>query len=188
MVTRTEMRICNHCGQRFIWMEYEDHKGGFECTPCPKCGSKESHKEGGLADKIFKLRKKIFPKSLLLLLLTLFIPQAASHAQGKAISSVELSSSGSWIYVYDSSGHKITTISSSNGSIQGFSSSFFILKSSSGSWYYLYDPSGKRYKTMSASEVGDIISVAGDNFTSRKGSWIYTYDRNGKRINTRAAR
>jgi len=38
------------------------------------------------------------------------------------------------------------------------------------------------------SYVGEIISVAGNKFTSRNGVWIYTWSKEGKKINTRSAR
>lgn len=101
------------------------------------------------------------------------------------ISSVE--TSGSWVYMYDQSGHRYKTLSvSSVGEIKGYSGDFFVSKS--GNWIYLYDSEGKRYKTLSYSFVGDVIGVSGDTFTSRNGSWIYTWDKNGKKLNTRAAR
>lgn len=106
---------------------------------------------------------------------------AASHK----ISSVE--TSGSWIYMYDETGHRYKTLSVSTvGVVKGYSSEFFV--SQNGSWVYLYDSEGNRYKTLSVSSVGEVTGVAGSTFTSRNGSWIYTWDKDGKKINTRTAR
>lgn len=101
------------------------------------------------------------------------------------ISSVE--TSGSWVYMYDDSGHRYKTLSASSvGEVKGYSSEFFV--SQNGSWIYLYDSEGQRYKTLSASSVGTVTGVSGETFTSRNGSWIYTWDKEGKKINTRATR
>ena len=104
---------------------------------------------------------------------------------GHKISSVE--TSGSWVYLYDETGHRYKTLSvSSVGDVMGYSSTFFVTRK--GSWVYLFDSEGRRYKTLSASSVGEVTGVAGDTFTSRNGSWIYTWNKDGKKINTRAAR
>ena len=101
------------------------------------------------------------------------------------ISSVE--TSGSWVYMYDDSGHRYKTLSASSvGEVKGFSADFFV--SQNGNWIYLYDSEGQRYKTLSASSVGEVTGVSGETFTSRNGSWVYTWDKDGKKINTRAAR
>lgn len=101
------------------------------------------------------------------------------------ISSVE--SNGTWVYMYDDSGHKYKTLSASSvGEVKGFSSTFFV--SRKGAWIYLYDSEGKKYKTLSYSTVGDVTGVSGDTFTSRKGNWIYTWNKEGRKINTRAVR
>ena len=101
------------------------------------------------------------------------------------ISSVE--TSGSWVYMYDDSGHRYKTLSASSvGEGKGFSADFFV--SQNGNWIYLYDSEGQRYKTLSASSVGEVTGVSGETFTSRNGSWGYTWDKDGKKINTRAAR
>ena len=101
------------------------------------------------------------------------------------ISSVE--TSGSWVYMYDDSGHRYKTLSASSvGEVKGFSADFFV--SQNGNWIYLYDSEGQRYKTLSASSVGEVSGVSGDTFTSRNGAWVYTWNKDGKKINTRAAR
>lgn len=107
-----------------------------------------------------------------------------SIIMAEQISSVE--NSGSWVYLYNSSGKKYKSLSSSSvGVVKGYSSSFFV--SEQGSWIYLYDADGKRYKSLSKSSVGDVIGVAGDTFTSRQGNWIYTWDKSGKKLNSRYA-
>ena len=73
---------------------------------------------------------------------------------------------------------------SSRSSFAG--STFFVVKN--GSWYYLYDNKGKKTKTLSVSNVGTVLSVAGDTFTSRLGSWIYAWNKEGKKISTKAAK
>ncbi|MBO7603119.1 MAG: hypothetical protein J6S97_01735 [Bacteroidales bacterium] len=110
-----------------------------------------------------------------------FVLMAGAHK----ISSVE--TSGSWVYMYDDTGHRYKTLSVSNvGVVKGYSSEFFV--SQNGSWIYLYDSEGRRYKTLSVSSVGVVTGVSGKTFTSRNGAWIYTWDNNGKKVNTRAAR
>ncbi|MCH5175900.1 MAG: SLAP domain-containing protein [Prevotellaceae bacterium] len=104
-------------------------------------------------------------------------------ANAQSISHIE--ATGSWYYVYDQDGKKTNTLSSSIGELQGFCSSFFIVKS--GSWYYIYNAKGKKTQTLSVASVGKILSVSGDTFTSQSGSWIYTWNKEGKKIGTRAA-
>ena len=119
-----------------------------------------------------------------LLLLSILAALSLAGPQ-KKISFVE--NSGSWVYMYDESGHKYKTLSESSvGEVKGFSSDFFVTQK--GSWIYLFDANGRKYKTMSQSSVGDVIGVSGNTFTSRKGSWIYTWDKDGRKINTRTAR
>ena len=57
-----------------------------------------------------------------------------------------------------------------------------------GSWGYLWNSKGDRYKFLPKSNVGDVIGVAGNTFTSRNGHWIYTWSSDGNRINYRPAR
>ncbi len=56
-----------------------------------------------------------------------------------------------------------------------------------GSWYYLYDAKGNKIKALSTSTVGEVLSVAGDTFTSRLGSWIYTWSKDGRKLRSRPA-
>ena len=107
-----------------------------------------------------------------------------ANLQAQSISHIETTKN--WYYIYDQDGKKIKTLSSTIGELQGFSSTFFVVKS--GSWYYIYDANGKKTKTLSESTVGKVLSVSGDTFTSRRGAWIYTWSKEGKKINTRAAK
>lgn len=117
-------------------------------------------------------------------LLIIFISLCCMKMQAQSISFVE--STGSWYYIYDETGKKTATLSSSVGELAGYSSEFIIIKTNS--WYYLYDIKGRKFKTLSASYVGEIVSVAGNTFTSRNGSWLYTWNKEGKKIKTRVAR
>lgn len=109
----------------------------------------------------------------------------AMRAGAHKISSVE--TSGSWIYMYDDTGHRYKTLCAiSMGVVKGYSSEFFV--SQNGSWIYLCDSEGQRYKTLRVSSVGEVTGVSGETFTSRKGAWVYTWDKDGKKINMRTAR
>ena len=119
------------------------------------------------------------------LLLFIIIMLSVATLQAQSISSIE--TTRSWYYIYDQNGKKIKTISTSQGELKGYSSTFYILKQGSG-FYATYDATGKRLHTFSASSVGEIIGTAGDTFTSRNGSWIYTWSKDGKKISTRSAK
>ena len=108
---------------------------------------------------------------------------SAFGMKAQSISYIETTKN--WYYIYDQDGKKTKTLSTSIGELQGFSSTFFVVKS--GSWYYIYDATGKKTKTLSESTVGKVLSVAGDTFTSQVGSWVYTWNKEGKKISTRAA-
>ena len=114
----------------------------------------------------------------------LIMLMAITVMQAQKISYIETTSS--WHYVYDENGKKIYTFSTTQGDVVAYTESFYIVKH--GSWYYTYNAKGKKIHTFSVSSVGEILSAAGDTFTSRHGSWIYTWDKNGKKINTRAAK
>lgn len=117
-----------------------------------------------------------------LIIMAMLMPVAGLKAQ--SISHIETTKN--WYYIYDQDGKKTKTLSATIGELQGFSSSFFVVKS--GSWYYIYDATGKKTKTLSESTVGKVLSVSGETFTSQVGSWIYTWSKEGKKISTRAAR
>lgn len=120
--------------------------------------------------------KRFFIIIALLLSFTALKAQSISHIE----------TTKAWYYIYDQNGKKIKTLSTTIGELQGYSVTFFIVKS--GSWYYIYDAIGRKTKTMSLSTIGRILSVSGDTFTSQFGSWIYTWSKEGKKISTRAAR
>ena len=92
-----------------------------------------------------------------------------------------------WYYIYDQDGKKIKTLSTSQGELKGYSSTFYIIKQGT-AFYITYDVKGKRLHTWGASSVGEILGVAGDTFTSRNGAWIYTWSKDGKKISTRASK
>jgi hypothetical protein len=117
------------------------------------------------------------------LLLSIVLLLSVVNLQAQSISHIETTKN--WYYIYDQDGKKIKTLSSTIGELQGFSSTFFVVKSSS--WYYIYDANGKKTKTLSESTVGKVLSVSGETFTSQVGSWIYTWSKEGKKINTRSA-
>ena len=117
------------------------------------------------------------------LLLSIVLLLSVVNLQAQSISHIETTKN--WYYIYDQDGKKIKTLSSTIGELQGFSSTFFVVKSSS--WYYIYDANGKKTKTLSESTVGKVLSVSGETFTSQVGSWIYTWSKEGKKISTRSA-
>lgn len=127
--------------------------------------------------------KQLKDSNMKKLLISIAMMLFAITMQAQSISHVE--TTGHWYYVYDQDGKKIKTLSCTIGELQGFCSSFLIVKS--GSWYYIYDSKGNRTKTLSVSTVGKILSVSGDTFTSQVGSWIYVWNKEGKRVGTRSA-
>ena len=119
------------------------------------------------------------------LLLFIVLLLSVANLQAQSISHIETTKS--WYYIYDQNGKKIKTLSTSQGELKGYSSTFYIIKQGS-AFYITYDVKGKRLHTWGVSSVGEILGVAGDTFTSRQGAWIYTWDKNGKKINTKAAK
>ena len=105
--------------------------------------------------------------------------------QAQSISHIETTKN--WYYIYDQDVKKIKALSTSQGELKGYSSTFYIIKQGS-AFYITYDVKGKRLYTFGASSVGEILGVAGDTFTSRNGAWIYTWSKEGKKISTRAAK
>ena len=118
------------------------------------------------------------------ILVTLIMLMTLTALQAQRISYIE--TTRSWHYVYDEKGKKVHTISTTQGEVVAYSDTFYILKH--GSWYYTCDAKGKKLHTFAVSNVGDILTAAGDTFTSRKGSWIYTWDKNGRKLATRPAK
>ena len=128
---------------------------------------------------VFSRRRFVIRK--MLLIMTLFVCTIGLQAQ--SISQIETTKS--WYHVYDETGKLAKTISTSQGELMGYSASFYILKQ--GSYYMTYDIKGTRLYTFAVHEVGEILTVTGDTFTSRHGSWIYTWSKEGRKIKTRAA-
>jgi hypothetical protein len=121
----------------------------------------------------------------ILLTLAFVLLLSGISLQAQSISIIETTKN--WYYIYDQNGKKIKTLSTSQGELKGYSSTFYILKQGS-AFYITYDVNGKRLHTFGATSVGEILSVSGDTFTSRQGAWIYTWSKEGKKINTRAAK
>jgi len=127
-------------------------------------------------------RKVIQMKKLLLFIILL---SSIANLQAQSISHIETTKN--WYYIYDQNGKKIKTLSTSQGELKGYSSTFYIIKQGT-AFYITYDVNGKRLHTFGAGSVGEIIGVAGDTFTSKNGAWIYTWSKEGKKISTRAAK
>ena len=108
-----------------------------------------------------------------------------ANLQAQSISHIETTKN--WSYIYDQNGKKIKTLSTSQGELKGYSSTFYIIKQGT-AFYITYDVNGKRLHTFAAGSVGEIVGVAGDTFTSKNGVWIYTWSKEGKKISTRAAK
>ena len=119
------------------------------------------------------------------LLLSIVLLLSGLSIQAQSISHIETTKS--WYYIYDQDGKKIKTLSTSQGELKGYSSTFYIIKQGS-AFYITYDVNGKRLHTFGAASVGEILAVSGDTFTSRQGAWIYTWSKEGKKISTRAAK
>lgn len=98
--------------------------------------------------------------------------------QAQSISHIEITKA--WYYIYDQDGKKIKTISTSQGELMGYSSTFYIIKQGK-AFYITFDVNGKRLHTFGVSSVGEIISATGDTFTSKQGVWIHTWSKDGKK-------
>lgn len=107
---------------------------------------------------------------------------AVAAVNAQSISHIETTKS--WYNIYDKGGRMIKTLSTGLGELVGYSSSFYIIKQKTG-FFISYDVNGKLLHTFSAGVVGDILSVSGDTFISRKDSWIYTWSKDGKIISSR---
>ena len=127
-------------------------------------------------------RKVIQMKKLLLFIILL---SSIANLQAQSISHIETTKN--WYYIYDQNGKKIKTLSTSQGELKGYSSTFYIIKQGT-AFYITYDVNGKRLHTFGAGSVGEILGVAGDTFTSKNGAWIYTWSKEGKKISTRATK
>ena len=123
-----------------------------------------------------------FMKNVIFIIVMLF---STLGLWAQSISHIETTKS--WYYIYDQDGKKIKTLSTGQGELKGYSSTFYIIKQGT-AFYITYDVKSKRLHTWGASSVGEILGVAGDTFTSKQGAWIYTWSKDGKKINTRAAK
>jgi len=121
-------------------------------------------------------------KKLLLSTVLLF---SVLTLQAQSISHIETTKN--WYYIYDQDGKKIRTLSTSQGELKGYSSTFYIIKQGT-AYYITYDVNGRRLHTFGVASVGEIIGVAGDTFTIKQSVWIYTWSKDGKKINTRGAK
>jgi len=129
--------------------------------------------------------KTVNTRGMKKLLLISILLLSVANIQAQSISHIETTKS--WYYIYDQDGKKIKTLSTSQGELKGYSSTFYIIKQGS-AFFITYDVKGKRLYTFGTSSVGEILGVAGDTFTSRNGAWIYTWSKDGKKISTRAAK
>ena len=118
------------------------------------------------------------------LLFTLTLLCSIVGLKAQSISHIETTKN--WYYIYDQNGKKIKTLSTGQGELKGYSSTFYIIKQGS-AFYITYDVNGKRLHTFGAASVGEILAVSGDTFTSRQDTWIHTWSKEGKKISTRAA-
>ena len=119
------------------------------------------------------------------LLLSIILLSSIANLQAQSISHIETTKN--WYYIYDQNGKKIKTLSTIQGELKGYSSTFYIIKQGT-AFYITYDVNGKRLHTFGAGSVGEILGVAGDTFTSKNGAWIYTWSKEGKKISTRASK
>lgn len=102
------------------------------------------------------------------LLFTLILLCSIVGLKAQSISHIETTKA--WYYIYDQDGKKIKTLSTSQGELKCYSSTFYIIKQGS-AFYVTYDVNGKRLHTFGAASVGEILAVSGDMFASRQGVW-----------------
>ena len=121
---------------------------------------------------------------ILTLALLLTVTGLRAQNDNKAIGFIETTKA--WYYIYDQNGKKIKTLSTSQGELKGYSSTFYIMKQGT-AFYISFDVNGRRLYTWGVSSVGEIMAVTGDTFTSKQGPWIHTWTKDGKKLSTRAA-
>ena len=121
---------------------------------------------------------------ILTLALLLTVTGLRAQNDNKAIGFIETTKA--WYYIYDQNGKKIKTLSTSQGELKGYSSTFYIMKQGT-AFYISFDVNGRRLYTWGVSSVGEIMGVTGDTFTSKQGPWIHTWTKDGKKLSTRAA-
>ena len=81
-----------------------------------------------------------------------------ANLQAQSISHIETTKS--WYYIYDQDGKKIKTLSTSQGELKGYSSSFYIIKQGS-AFYITYDVNGKRLHTFGVGSVNWVFLPCG---------------------------
>ena len=116
----------------------------------------------------------------IILTITLLLAVTGLWAQSdnsKAIGFIETTKA--WYYIYDQNGRRLRTLSTSQGELKGYSSTFYILKEGT-AFYVTFDVNARRLHTFGASTVGEVLAVTGDNFTSRQGPWLHTWTRTAK--------
>lgn len=116
-----------------------------------------------------------------LFLLVVLVVSLSIRLLAQGISYVE--TTRSWHYIYDEKGKKIHAVSTSEGSLAAYGSSFYVLCRDS--FYRIYDPKGRKLGSLSRNVAGEVVGGAGNTFTSRKGGWLYTWSREGKKISAR---
>jgi hypothetical protein len=114
-------------------------------------------------------------------LLVVLVVSLSIRLLAQSISYVE--TTRSWHYIYDEKGRKIHTVSTSQGTIPAYGSSFYILQS--GSFLKTFDPKGRRLATLSISGAGQVVGASGDTFTTKLGGWLYTWSKEGKKLSVR---
>ncbi len=114
-------------------------------------------------------------------LLVVLVVSLSIRLLAQGISYVE--TTRSWHYIYDEKGKKIHAVSTSEGSLAAYGSSFYVLCRDS--FYRIYDPKGRKLGSLSRNVAGEVVGGAGNTFTSRKGGWLYTWSREGKKISAR---
>lgn len=135
------------------------------------------HHQNNSKPKQFKPMNRI---RKLLVLVVLFM-SLSSRLLAQSISYVE--TTRSWHYIYDEKGKKIHAVSTSEGSLAAYGSSFYVLCRDS--FYRIYDPKGRKLGSLSRNVAGEVVGGAGNTFTSRKGGWLYTWSREGKKLSAR---
>ena len=132
----------------------------------------------------FMITKVLSNEFMQKILIILVVVLGSMETKAQNISNIE--TTNNWYYIYDNSGKKINTVSTTTGELKGYSANFYVIQH--GMWIHTYSPTGKKLHTFTDSSVGRILSVTGDSFTSQKGAWIHTWNKDGKKINTRPAR
>ena len=88
------------------------------------------------------------------LLLAIVLSFIVTGLKAQSISHIETTKN--WYYIYDQNGKKIKTLSTSQGELKGYSSTFYIIKQGT-AFYITYDVNGKRLHTWGVGSVGEIL-------------------------------